>query len=119
MYFGLYVNSSPFQFCNEFSIAGILIVVIILLVKKRTQPDEERLIKDQKGANNEIENVYDDKRNYKYDFSKAAKEFTVRHMKENDIDEEFAEGAVMNPMYAPEGDVFENPAYLVSYRKMS
>ena len=80
--------------------------------RRRKESDQQRLVKnteDDKG------DVYDDKRQYKYDFRKAAEDYTIKHMKENEIDEEFAEATVVNnPVFSPEGAVFNNPTYMVS-----
>lgn len=90
----------------------MVIVIITILSRRRKESDRERQIKNAKDDEGDI---YDDKRHFKYDFRKAAEDYSARHMKENDIDEEFADADVVNnPMYNPEGAVFDNPTYLVS-----
>jgi len=90
----------------------VIIIIIALSRRRRKESDQQRLAnntEDDKG------DVYDDKRQYKYDFRKAAEDFTIKHMKENEIDVEFAEADVVNnPVYSPEGVAFDNPTYLVS-----
>jgi len=82
------------------------------LSRRRKESDQQRLIKNTKDDRGD---AYDDKRQYKYDFRKAAEDYTIKHMKENEIDEEFAEADVVNnPVYSPEGTVFDNPTYMVS-----
>ena len=77
--------------------------------RRRSRDHRERLvIQDDSG------DPWDEKRHFKYDFKKARDDFANKHLKENDIDEEFAQGAVVNPMYEPDGTVTENPTYLVS-----
>ena len=43
--------------------------------------------------------LWDEKCHYKYDIQKANDDSTNKHLKENNIDEEFARGAIANPMY--------------------
>ena len=83
-------------------------VIIVVVSRKRSKNSEEQIIKDGD------DDTWDEKRRYKYDMKKAADDFTNKHLKENNIDEEFAEGAVINPMFLPEGELHENPMYLVS-----
>ena len=87
----------------------LVIIVIIVMLRKRSRVQERLNIQDDSG------DPWDDKRHYKYNFTKAADDFANKHMKENDIDEECAQGVVVNPMYEPDGNVTENPTYLVSY----
>ena len=49
-----------------------------------------------------------------YNFNKATNDFKTKYMKENDIEEEFAEGVVVNPLYSLQGEVVDNPTYLVN-----
>ena len=46
--------------------------------------------------------------------NQAADNYTNKLLKESNIDEGFAQEAVVNPMYAPEDEVHDNPTYLVS-----
>ena len=87
----------------------LVITAIIVMSRKRSKDDQERINQDNSG------DPWDHKRHYKYDFTKAADDFTNKHMRDNDIDEEFAQGALVNPTYEPDGNVTENPTYLVSY----
>ena len=79
--------------------------------RKGKANNKEQLIQE------DSEDPWERKRHYKYDFQKATDEFTTKHLKENDIDEEFAQGSVVNPLYAPDGEVVDNPAYLVGYSR--
>ena len=83
-------------------------IIVVVVIRKRNRNREDGLIKD--GA----DDAWDEKRRYKYDIKRAADDFTIKHLKENNIDEEFAEGAIMNPMFSPEGELHDNPMYLVS-----
>ena len=86
-----------------------MIIVIVVVSRRRSKNSQERLIiQDDSG------DPWDEKRHYKYDIKKAADDYTNRLLRENNIDEEFAQGAIVNPMYAPEGEVHDNPTYLVS-----
>ena len=85
-----------------------MIIVYFVVSRKRSKNSQERLIQDDSG------DTWDEKRHYTYDIRKAADDYTNKLLKESNIDEEFAQGAVVNPMYAPEGEVHDNPTYLVS-----
>ena len=88
----------------------LVIFAIIVMSRKRSKDRQERLtIQDDSG------DPWDDKRHYKYDFTKAADDYANKHLKENDVDEEIAQGAVVNSTYESDGIVIENPTYLVSY----
>ena len=81
----------------------LVIIVTVVVSRKRSRNNQERLIHDDSGDS------WDEKRHYTYDIKKAADDYTNKLSKENNIDEEFAQGAVVNPMYAPEGEVHDNP----------
>ena len=85
-----------------------MITVIVVVSRKRSKINQERLIQD------DSEDAWDEKRHYTYDIRKAADDYTNKLLKESNIDEEFAQGAIVNPMYQPEGEVHDNPTYLVS-----
>lgn len=90
-----------------FHIVVVIVIIIIVVAIKRKQ---NRFVKRSHSRD-----VLDDKRQFKYDFNKAVDDFTSKHLKENNIDKEFAQGAVVNPAYSPDGAVIENPTYLVSH----
>lgn len=70
--------------------------------------------KRERNHQKHLKDPLDDTHHFKYDIKRAEDEFEYQHMRENDIDEEFARGAVTNPAYEIDGAVIENPAYLVS-----
>ena len=80
-----------------------MIIVIVVVSRKRSKISQERLIiQDDSG------DPWDEKRHYTYDdIKKAADDYTNRLLRENNIDEESAQGAIVNPMYAPEGEVHD------------
>ena len=85
-----------------------MIIVVVVVSRKRSKNSQERLIQNDSG------DAWEEKRHYTYDIRKAADEYTNKLLKESNTDEEFAQGAIVNPMYEPEGEVHDNPTYLVS-----
>lgn len=91
----------------------LVIFCIAVASRKRKHDDEERLAKKGNTINKVDDHECDSKHHYKYNFNKATNDFKTKYMKENDIEEEFAEGAVVNPLYSLQGEVVDNPTYLV------
>ena len=92
------------------TVAVVVLVITVITVRSRKRikdNHQDRLINQDSGDR------WDEKRHFKYDVKKAEDDYTNKHLKENNIDEEFAKGAVVNPLFAPEGVVMENPTYLV------
>ena len=94
----------------HFHTVVLVIIVVTVMSRKKKQIDREQPLKQDDG------DEWDKKRHFTYEIKKAVADFTTKHMRENDIDEEFAEGAVVNLVYKPGGTVIENPYYMVSYR---
>ena len=83
--------------------AVMLIIVIIVMSRKRSKDRRGQfVIQLDRG------DLSDEKRHYKYDIQKANDD-SNKHLKENNIHEELAQGAMVNPTYELDGTVTENP----------
>ena len=100
--------------CTCIVAAVLVILCITVALRKRKHDDKEQLIRKDNSKNKVEDHECDSKHHYKYNFNKVTNDFKTRYMKENDIEEEFAEGAVVNPLYSLQGEVVDNPTYLVS-----
>ena len=110
----IYNDNTFVMSCTCIVAAVLVILCITVALRKRKHDDKEQLIRKNNSKNKVEDHECDSKHHYKYNFNKATNDFKTRYMKENDIEEEFAEGVVVNPLYSLQGEVVDNPTYLVS-----